>query len=491
MKFKLKYKILFLILILLFTIFVILLPIVISNTKKILFNNLINRGRGLVTSFALSCENLLVTSDELALEELVDVTLKEKDVLQVYVILNKDLTYYLHNDRKLLGKKYQIPKDYKIFYGSTYNVIKTPNEDIYQFFYPIKKIYYKKEAYYENFGTAYIEMTTKSIYKNLNILKLKIFLIFFGVFLFSILSTIFVSHLIVSPIKKLEEGINIIGSGNLRFRIKISTRDEIEHLSNEFNKMTARLYRLQKEIVKKKIYEKEIEIARFIQKDIILKKPEKIDNYDLILIDKPAREIGGDYYSIINSDSKKKNIIIADISGKGIPAALLMSIFHTIVNIFGKSYKSPEEFIKKIAEILYNYFKKGNFITSIIGTLDLNLNKFEFVSAGHEAPILISNKIEFIKTKGIPIGILNYENFLNEIKLNEIFLKKNDILILYTDGIRNFKKKVLDDKNLLKFFENLFNYSNSDFFKFTERLKEEIHSKKFSDDITILALRRK
>lgn len=492
-RFNLKYKILVLILLLITILILTLLPLILSNTRKIMFSNLIKRGETLTKNFALSSESLLLTSDELALEDLVDVIMHEKDVICAYIVSKKDLTYFLHSNRNLLGKKYKLPENAKIIYKKNYNIIiKNKNNIIYQFFTPVRKLSFGKGTS-EIFGTAYIEISTYDILKRLNKLKFNIILLFLAVFGLGVIGTFFLSSFIVKPINILKNGLDIVGSGNLNYKISISTKDEIELLANNFNKMTAKLYRLQKEMVKKKLYEYELKLAKSIQRDVIIEKAVSIPNYDLSIIYNPIRDVGGDYYSIIDINSYLKGLIIADVSGKGVPAALLMAIFHTIINIFSNLSYNLEEFVKKITENVFKYLKKGNFITAIFGLLDINSNKFKFISAGHEPPIFyqINKKIfQIIKTKGIPIGIMDLNHFFSEISVNEIKFNKNDLLLLYTDGIRTMSKKTFDNKKLLNFFENLINSEKSNIESFGQLLNNEISKRKFSDDVTIISLRR-
>ncbi len=492
-RFTLRYKILLFILSLLILILLIITPLYLAKEKEILLSNLIKRGQTLVKNFALSCENLLITSDELGLEDEVDVIVKEKDVLSAYIVL-KDLTYFLHNNPAFLGKKYLPPTKIEINLKESYNIILRKKEIIYQFFYPVfKTTLHGKRTH---FGTAYIEITTKFIYKHLNKLKIESLLIFFGIFVLGVLGTIFLSSVIVKPIKKLMKCTEIIGGGNLKYRIKLHTGDEIEMLAKEFNKMTLRLYKAQRKLIKQKLVEQELKIAKSIQKDIIPDEIPQITGYEVLTFYKPAREIGGDYYSFIEVEKYKKGIVIADVAGKGIPAALIMSMFHTIINFYGYENINPVNLMKKAAFCLSRYLKKGNFITSIIGILDLHSNIFKFVSAGHEAPIYFSSKknsFKMIKSSGVPIGLIDEKTFVHELSFNKIKLDKNDLLFLYTDGIRNLKKKnAFTNEELINFYSNILKISENSFSKLKNKLNDEIYSysKSLFDDITIIGIKR-
>jgi methyl-accepting chemotaxis protein len=226
--------------------FLLIFLLIIKHEKEILINDLIKRGKTVVKTFALSCENTLVLNNELEMEDIVDVTVKEKDVVNAYIVL-PDSTYYLHNNRKFLGRKYIYPKTLKIDLAGSYIVFERDNKIFYQFSHAI----YKQNENYEKkiFGFAYIELTTKFINKSINTTIKKLFLIFLIVFIISILLSIYLSLILVKPIKKLVKAIKIIGEGKLRYKIKLRTNDELNLLISEFNSMTKKLYSAQKKLI--------------------------------------------------------------------------------------------------------------------------------------------------------------------------------------------------------------------------------------------------
>lgn len=488
----LRYKLLVLVLLLLILILLIATPWFIAKQKDILYENLIKRGQTLVNNFALSCENLLITSDELGLEDVVSVVVREKDVLSAYILL-KDLTYFLHSDSRMLGKKYILPEQLNINLEQYYNILTRDEEVIYQFFYPVYKT--SSRGVRKPFGTAYIEITTKFINQHINQLKREVIFTFILIFLLGAIGTIFLSSLIVNPINKLTQSTQMIASGHLHHRIKVTTGDEIEILAQEFNKMTAQLERAQKELIKKKLVEQELKIAQSIQKDVVHERIPPIPGYQFVSFYKPAREIGGDYYSVIDINKKLKGFIVADVSGKGVPAALILNMFHIIIHFYFDARAELIKLMDKISSILSHYLRKGNFITSIIGHLDILSHTFKYVSTGHE-PVLhyISKKrsVKMIKSSGIPIGLVNHKIFKRELAYTKVKMNRNDLLILFTDGIRNLQKgQSLSNEGLIKYFRMLLR-SDDPLKALKNRLKSEIYSptRHYYDDITILILKR-
>jgi len=492
--FKLKYKILLLIVILLLFLLTIITPLFISKERDLLLSDLVKRGESLVKNFALSCENLLITSGELGLEDVVAVLVKEPEVMNVYIVLD-DMTYYLHNKSELLGKKYFSPKMINVNLKHSYNIIEKNNKLLYQFYYPVYRTTMK--GYKERFGTAYVDITPKYVFKHIKRLKIEAILTITGIFVIGLLGTLFLSSLMVKPIKRLIKSSEIIGSGNLRHRIKVHTGDELEQLANEFNKMGAKLYSAQKKLIKQKLVEQELEIAHSIQKSIIPKEIPAIPEYEILTYYKTVRKIGGDYYTFIDKvKDKKLGVVIADVSGKGIPAALIMSMLHISLDVYIDEDLDAKKLMGKCSFALSKNLKKGNFITSIIGSLNQSTNTLEFVSAGHESPVYFKadgNKVGMIKSSGVPIGLMDNKIFSKELSVNKFKFGVGDILFFYTDGVRNLNpKNPFNNEEVLNFFKDLLVEYKDKFNLLKSQMKNVIfsHTKKLTDDITLIGIKR-
>ncbi len=183
----------------------------------------------------------------------------------------------------------------------------------------------------------------------------------------------------------------------------------------------------------------ELEVAREIQNNLMPKNAPSNGKYEISCISKPAREVGGDYYDFIirESSPEKTYIIIGDISGKGMAAALHMVQVQSVLNYLVLHYSSPKEILSALNKHLKKVLTKGSFFTVSIASLD-SRGEMSLVRAGHMPLIHFckgSGECKNITPKGMGIGLTNDIIFDNS--LEEVFLKPEagDILVFYTDGI--------------------------------------------------------
>jgi|GEM_PF-6969041 len=486
---SLKYKIAIFISLLIFILFFLTNYIILKRERNMLYENLIVKGNSQINNFALYCENAFLTGDELNIEDYVTVLIKAKEVKHVYIVL-KNLTYFLNNDQTLLGRRYSSPEKTGENPKENYNIVKREREVLFQFYKPIYQI--NREGKRVFLGMGYIELTTNIIKIQLNQIKLRLSFIVIFLLTAGVIGAFMLSYLITDPLKKLVKGISIIAKGNLKYKIRIHSKDEIEGLALEFNRMTTQLATYQKRLIKQKMVEQELQIAKNIQSEIIPEHLKEIKNFDLFSFHRTSRAIGGDYHNIFPINKNENLLIIADVSGKGVPASLLMSMFHTIIITLKKDYHRPILLMKEINNIMSLFLKKGNFITVLIAHLNSKTGRIKMISAGHEYPALIDMKkkqFTFLTFGGIPVGLFNRAEFESKLKINEHLLLKESMLIFYTDGLRNIQKMPMNNKNLASFFKSLIKTSGSSH-KFRKALLEKTEMKRYNDDITIVGIRR-
>lgn len=484
---SLRLKIALLISSLLLILFILSSYIVINYQKILLTRNLIQKGEILVSNFSLYCQNAFFTGDELNIEDYVEVLLKDEEINSIYIVL-KNSTYYLHSDIKLLGKKYIRPLVISTGPKNSYNYILSGNKKNYQFNKPVYISGKSGKTVY--LGEAYIELTTKTMDNKINSIKLKLVLIFISLFILGLIGSLSVSLFLSKPVKELIHGINIIAKGDLKHRININTRDEIEDLAGEFNKMTKQLLLFQKKQIRQKVIEQELTIAKNIQTEILPAQLPVINKYQLIHFHQTSSTIGGDYYNIFRISPQEYLAVIADVSGKGIPAALLMSMFHTVLLTLQDTYYHPMKLMKELNRIVSAFLKRGSFITVCFTLINTKTNHIQIVSAGHEYPALLNfknKKMKFLKTTGIPIGLFDEKMFSSKLLPLNYIIKKNELLLFFTDGLRSLGKHPLNNKKLQKYFESILEISKS-FTILKKHLMEQLTKKQYHDDLTVLGI---
>jgi len=233
------------------------------------------------------------------------------------------------------------------------------------------------------------------------------------------------------------------------------SEEDIEFLESIMNLSLISIhnYFLFQEYLSKQKIDSELIIAREIQEALLPDKIPEIENYEIAGMNNPALQIGGDYFDFIKISEDKLVIVIADVSGKGTPASLLMASIQSAVHSYLKLYEEGNfDFAKvteKINELIYENTSSEKFITFFWGILDSKENTFEYINAGHNPPqMLKGNKFIELTEGGFIIGILdipmNYE-------IGKVEMGKDDIIVFYTDGVTealNIKDEEYGETNL-------------------------------------------
>lgn len=301
------------------------------------------------------------------------------------------------------------------------------------------------------------------------------------------------------PLQNLHEGVARVARGDLSGHQKEASADEVGGLARAFNKMTEDLNvyvkNLKETTVAKERIESELSIARQIQSSMLPRIfppfPHKKD-FDLLAFMEPAKEVGGDFFDFFLVGEDKLVIIISDVSGKGVPAALYMVITKTLLKTEGLRETAPDKILSNVNNILYPDNEASMFATVFCAVLDINSGALDFANAGHNRPLLCagSKTFEFIETSsGVPVGAA--ENFA--FRAQRIQLSPGDIIFFYTDGVTeamNEKGKLFSEASLQKTLNDLREESAE---KILSKTKEEIDAfvgdtPQF-DDMTMIVLK--
>ncbi|MFA5404136.1 MAG: SpoIIE family protein phosphatase [Ignavibacteria bacterium] len=189
------------------------------------------------------------------------------------------------------------------------------------------------------------------------------------------------------------------------------------------------------EINKQKI-EEELKIAKGIQIGLLPKEDFHIDRLDITGYSEPAKIIGGDYYDFIKINDKKLILVIADVSGKGIPAALYMSKVQAMIQFAAQMFESPKDILIEVNKQIYEQIDRKSFITMVIALFDLENMKVKISRAGHN-PVLYTNneQIEILRNNGLGLGLENGTHFESNLEETILDINTNDLFLFYTDGL--------------------------------------------------------
>ncbi len=188
--------------------------------------------------------------------------------------------------------------------------------------------------------------------------------------------------------------------------------------------------------IEKERMEKELDLAREIQQKILPKGKPDIPNVDVSASFIPAFEVGGDYYDFFRFDDEHYGFVIADVSGKGIQSAFIMSEVKGIFESLSKIDFSPAEILIRANEILKKSLDRKSFVTATFGILNTKNGKFKFSRAGH-APVLHkrNDTLQSYVPRGIGLGISLSKEFARTLEEMEVQLGNGDLIILFTDGV--------------------------------------------------------
>jgi len=249
--------------------------------------------------------------------------------------------------------------------------------------------------------------------------------------------------------------------------------------------------RLFKEALEKQKMEEELEIARDIQRNLLPHTVPVYQNVHIAAANISSKQVGGDYYDLIPLDNKSFCIAIADVSGKGVPAALLMANLQAFLKVICKHGMDLPDATALINDLITENTMDGKFITFFWGILDCQAKTLYYVNAGHNPPLLVRDgKIKKLMKGGIILGVMKtftpYETELIE-------LQEGDTLILFTDGITEAKDiddKEFSDERLEALALELSGRSAQEI---TAGIQKEVQSFAFgtlqSDDLTLVVLK--
>lgn len=350
----------------------------------------------------------------------------------------------------------------------------------------------------ERYGKAHIIFSAEQVEKQITtnrINDLKLTLIMLG---FSYAGVMVIIYLLVNPLRKLSTWIKDLGHGEISDEIDIDTSSELGEIAQAFSEITHKFRESQKNLADRERLQKEMQLAQDIQQTLLPMSFPELDGFELASYYEAATEVGGDYYDFVEVDKDTLGIAVADVSGKGIPGSMLMTMIRTVLRTEARGMKDAAEVLTRVNDIVSNDIRKGLFVTVFYLIIDSKRRSINYASAGHNPMILYRNstkKTYYLNPKGFPIGIQLPEKdlFKKSIESETIELTKDDILLLYTDGITeamNSNRELFGEERLQ---EALRNYGHLPAKDFVEKLKLAIYS--FTegspqyDDITLVAVK--
>lgn len=251
--------------------------------------------------------------------------------------------------------------------------------------------------------------------------------------------------------------------------------------------------RLFLEAIEKQKLEDELLIAQEIQRDLLPEHLPEIPGFETAAANIPSKQVGGDYYDVLARKGNEFVLAIGDVSGKGVPAALLMANAQAALRALSPSADSLSEITGRMNDLAAANTRGGNkFITFFWGVLDAASRTLQYVNAGHNPPIVLrtTGAVEYLDKGGLILGVLPT---MNPYEQGTARLEQGDLLVLYTDGVSeamNAKGEDFSEDRMLEVLRRLRTESASVIMKgLLAAVDEHAASTPQSDDITVLILR--
>src|SRR6267378_104398 len=203
---------------------------------------------------------------------------------------------------------------------------------------------------------------------------------------------------------------------------------------------------LHEQLIEKQRLETQLEVARQVQLELLPARDPQLEGFDISAYNFPTEEVSGDYYDWVRIYDDQIGIVIADVSGKGVPAALLMAFLRASLRAATHIGYAPHISMSKVNYLLWESIERNQFVTSFYGTLDATNRTLAYSNAGHNPPFLldVEGKAHFEKRGGVPLGMFRdtryYEYYAT--------IESGQMLVLYTDGVTEAMNPAGDEYGL-------------------------------------------
>lgn len=246
----------------------------------------------------------------------------------------------------------------------------------------------------------------------------------------------------IRRIERLVQATARFTEGDFSQRVPVQKSDEIGQLEGQFNIMAeqlvesvARRAAIAEESARREErarIEQEMSSARYVQKSLLPKEMPSLDGWRIEPFYDPAREVGGDLYDFVPLPDGNLGIVIGDVSGKGMPAALMMATTCAMMRAAARKGSSPGQVLGQVNDLLQDYVSPTTFVTCFYAILDPVNSVMCFANAGHDIPYLSGNGgIVELRARGMPLGLMPGQTY----EESEVTIDQNSTILFYTDGL--------------------------------------------------------
>lgn len=307
------------------------------------------------------------------------------------------------------------------------------------------------------------------------------------------------SSRISRPLLRLRDGVRKLGSGDFNVEVPEGGSAEVVDLTKTFNRLGDQLKsymaNLKTEVAARQAVESEVRIAREIQESLLPRSfppfPDRPE-FDLFALNLAAKEVAGDFYDFFLVDDDQIALVIADVSGKGVPAALFMAVSRTVLKNICVRQKDPAQALREANNALCEGNESSMFVTLILGIYNLNTGKLVMANAGHDELLLLKpdgTVRAFGRLNNIALGIVCGADYGKE----DITVEEGDAVIFYTDGVTEAtspENRLFGRERLEKVLADNPGQSARRICREIEKEVVDFQGKNQYDDITVMVIKR-
>lgn len=447
-------------------------------------------------SLARDAVDYLFKQDDLHLAALVKTLVTNNPKLAYAFVLDNDNIILGHSVTQQILKLFQPPPGFKTptQREPVVQLIRDENQAlVHDIGYPI----FSEDT---RVGIAHIGIREEAILQDIRQGRRNAVIIFLIALAVSTSGAYFFMAFLIAPIRKLTDGMLAVSEGHLDHQINIHSDDEFGQIARVFNEMTKRFNHAQQNLLEQERIQQEMQVAQEIQHTLLPRELPKIEGYEVGSMYRSAKEVGGDYFDFVWVDNNVLGVAVADVSGKGIPGSLVMTMIRTALRLEARGNHSATDVMGKVNSFVTRDMKKGMFVTMFYIILNSRKRIINYSSAGHNPMILYreeTDQIYFLKPRGFPLGIdlPNPDLFATSLTQESVKLKKGDLLVVYTDGITEAMNPRRDQFGEQRLVDIVREHHKLSAEAFVEKLTEEIanFTEDFpqNDDITCVAIKEK
>ena len=284
------------------------------------------------------------------------------------------------------------------------------------------------------------------------------------------------------------------------FKIDFDASDEVGEIAQAFNEITEKFRKSQESLAEQERLQKEMQVAQEIQHTLLPAAFPDIEGYEIASYYEAAKEVGGDYFDFVEVDKDTLGIVVADVSGKGVPGSLVMTMIRTALRTEARGNKNAADVLSRVNDFVINDMKRGMFVTVFYIILDSKNRTINYASAGHNPMILYrgsTKKSYYLNPRGFPIGINLPDKalFRKSIESDTLRLQEGDVLIVYTDGITEAMNPLREKFSEERFLEVIRENGHLKVDPLVDKIRDQINTftegYAQNDDITLVSIREK